>query len=113
MWSRKEKDNTENIKYYRLMLGKKSINADLCMQNNCTGVDFGLHMNLKNELVEDWKVFNKKFIPLYLEKHQDNSKVRAGMACAMIYTIMTYAKAILGERNSWIKYSLNKSCLTL
>lgn len=25
----------------------------------------------------------------------------------------TYAKQTLGERNSWIKYSFNKSCLTL
>ena len=87
MRSRMDKSSEVSLQYYRLMLGRKSSNADTCIQNNFIGVDFGLNFNLSNELVDEWKVFNKKFIPEYLKTHPDSSKVKAGLACGMIHTM--------------------------
>ncbi len=53
--------------YYRLMLGAKSVHAADCLKGNFVGVDFGLQQDLTNELPEDWREFNKKFRPVYLQ----------------------------------------------
>ena len=50
------------------MLGSKSIHAQECYQGNFIGVDFGIHQDLSNDLPDNWREFNKKFIPVYLEK---------------------------------------------
>lgn len=76
-------ENQKN--YFRLMLGRKSVNAEECFKNNYVGVDFSFNFNLQDELVENWKDFNEKFIPIYLESHEDASKIKAGLACAMVY----------------------------
>jgi len=44
-------------------------------------------------LSENWRDFNKEFIPIYLEKHPDKSKIAAGLACGMLWTITKGVKA--------------------
>jgi restriction system protein len=78
--------------YYRLMLGGKSKYAEDCYKGNFIGVDFGMDIDLTGKLHDDWRSFNKQFIPLYLEKHPDKKKTTAGLACATIWTV---AKGIL------------------
>jgi restriction system protein len=73
--------------YYRIMLGKKSIHAEECFKGNFIGADFGIPMDLTEKLPDNWRDFNKKFIPIYLEKHPDKSKVAAGLACGFLWTI--------------------------
>lgn len=73
--------------YYRIMLGRKSIHADECYKGNFIGADFGITVDLTGKLPDDWKDFNKKFIPVFLEKHPDKTKVTAGLACGALYTI--------------------------
>jgi len=73
--------------YKRIMLGSKSIYANECYNGNFIGADYGLHTDLTNELPENWRDFNKKYIPKWLELHPDKSKVAAGLACGMLWTI--------------------------
>lgn len=73
--------------YYRIMLGKKSIYAQKAHEGNFIGADFDLDIDLTNRLPDNWREFNKQFIPRYLEKHPDKTKVAAGLACGFLYTI--------------------------
>ena len=54
--------------YYRVMLGKKSIHAAECFAGNFIGTDFGIDQDLTKKLPEEWREFNKEFIPIYLAK---------------------------------------------
>jgi restriction system protein len=38
-------------------------------------------------LPDNWRDFNKHFIPVYLENHKDKKKIAAGLACGMLWTI--------------------------
>lgn len=69
------------------MLGRKSLYAEEAHTGNFVGADFGLDMDLSNKLPENWRDFNKEFIPIFLEKHLDKTKVAAGLACGMLWTI--------------------------
>lgn len=73
--------------YYRIMLGRKSKYANEAFAGNFIGADFIREVDLTGKLPEDWKDFNRKFIPIYLEKRPDKSKVAAGLACGSLWTI--------------------------
>jgi restriction system protein len=73
--------------YYRLMLGKKSVHADSCLTGGFVGTDFGIHQDLTGQLPDEWRAFNKEFIPIYLEKWPDKTKIAAGLACGAIWTV--------------------------
>jgi restriction system protein len=69
------------------MLGRGSKYADECLAGNFIGVDFDLDNDLSDQLPENWRDFNKSFIPVYLEKHPAKNKIAAGLACGMTWTI--------------------------
>jgi len=73
--------------YYRVMLGQRSIYADECYKNNFIGAGWLEDVDLTNKLPDNWREFNKKFIPLLLEKDPSKTKVSAGLACGMLWTI--------------------------
>ena len=73
--------------YFRIMLGEKHSFADKCHQETWFGGGWGINFDLTKELPENWRDFNKKFIPVYLEKNPGKSKVTAGLACGMLHTI--------------------------
>ena len=73
--------------YYRVMLGAKSAHAEECFKGNFIGTDFGIKMDLKNELPENWREFNHKFIPLYLKDRPGKTKIAAGLACGALWTV--------------------------
>jgi len=73
--------------YFRIMLGKKSVYAEEAYKGNFIGSDFGVDIDLTNKLPDNWRKFNKEFIPKYLEKHPEKSKVAAGLACGFLHTI--------------------------
>lgn len=76
-----------NKRYVRVMLGRASAFAELCFNESFIGADFDIHQDLKNELPEDWREFNKKFIPVFMKNRPDKSKVAAGLACGALWTI--------------------------
>lgn len=73
--------------YYRVMLGGKSIHAQECFKGGFIGTDFLIKNNLANDLHENWREFNKKYIPIWLESHPDKSKVSAGLSCGALWTV--------------------------
>lgn len=73
--------------YYRVMLGGKSVHAQECFKGNFIGTDFLIKNNLTNDLHENWREFNKKYIPIWLESHPDKSKVSAGLSCGALWTV--------------------------
>ncbi len=76
------------MKYYRrIMLGRKSIYAEKCFAENFIGTDFDIGMDLTNRLPPDWRTFNKEFIPIYIARHPDMTKIGAGLACGMLWTV--------------------------
>lgn len=73
--------------YYRIMLGQKSVYAKEAHDGNYIGAGWLPDIDLAGKFPDNWREFNKKFIPLYLEKNPDKKKVSAGLACGMLYTI--------------------------
>jgi restriction system protein len=73
--------------YYRVMLGKKHSFVEEGRTGNFVGVDFGLDQDLKGRLPEDWKPFNREFIPIFLAKNPEKTKISAGLACGMLWTL--------------------------
>jgi restriction system protein len=73
--------------YYRLMLGRKSIHAAEGFLGNFIGVDFEVYQNLTAELPDDWRHFNKKFIPVFLSNHPDKTRISAGLACGALWML--------------------------
>lgn len=73
--------------HYRIMLGAKSAYAKQCHDESWFGGGWDFDQDLSAERKDDWRDFNAKFIPVYLAQHPDKSKVAAGLACGMLYTI--------------------------
>lgn len=73
--------------YYRLMLGKRSAYAEDCFNGGFVGVDFGIQQNLSGRLPDEWRAFNKEFIPIYLENRPEKTKIAAGLACGAVWTV--------------------------
>ncbi len=69
------------------MLGAKSMYADQCYTGQFIGAHYDINMDLSNELPDNWRDFNKKFIPIWLSKYPDRSKVAAGLSCGTLWTI--------------------------
>lgn len=75
------------MKYYRLMLGQGSCYATQCFAEGFVGADFDIHRDLQNSLPEGWQEFNREFIPVYRAARPEKSKIAAGLACGMLWTI--------------------------
>jgi len=73
--------------YNRIMLGSGGKYAEECFKGNFIGVDYDIEMDLTNKLPDNWREFNSKFIPVWFEKNPGRSKVAAGLACGMLWTI--------------------------
>jgi restriction system protein len=69
------------------MLGKGSQHAAECFAGNFIGVDFDLNVDLTDKLPENWRDFNREFIPIYQERHPSKNKIAAGLACGMTWTV--------------------------
>ena len=69
------------------MLGPKSVHAEACFAGGFVGTDFGIHQDLTGRLSDEWRAFNKEFIPIYLEKWPNKTKIAAGLACGAIWTV--------------------------
>jgi len=74
-------------KYYRIMLGAKSAYAAQCFAEGFIGADYGIREDLTGKLSDNWKEFNKALIPVFLQSHPDKTKIGAGLACGMLWTV--------------------------
>ena len=74
-------------KYYRIMLGRRSVNADVCKKESFNGADFAMKFSFEGNLPENWRDFNKHYIPKYLDINPGKSKIAAGLACGALHTV--------------------------
>jgi len=73
--------------YYRVMLGRQSVYAAECFSGGFIGANFEIAEDLTGKLPDEWRAFNKAFIPVYLAGHPGKSRVTAGLACGALWTI--------------------------
>lgn len=73
-------------KYYRILLGEGNKFAKQCFEENFVGVDYQFP-DLTDKISDNWKDFNREFIPIFLKIHPNSSKIRAGLACGMTHTL--------------------------
>lgn len=73
--------------YYRIMLGKKSVHAAECFAGGFLGADYGIHQDLSGQLPDEWREFNKVWVPVYLARSPHKTKIGAGLSCGMLWTI--------------------------
>ena len=69
------------------MLGRKSVHAKQGFDGNFIGVDFEIPQDLTHKLPEEWRKFNREFIPIFLAGHPDKTKIGAGLACGFLWTV--------------------------
>lgn len=75
-------------KYNRVMLGKGSMYAKMCREEGYIGADFDIHVDLSDSLYENWRDFNKKFIPMWMENVPGKTMTAAGLSCGALWTIV-------------------------
>lgn len=73
--------------FYRVMLGRKSIYATTGIESSVIGANFEINQDLSSDLPDNWRVFNEKFIPIFLAGHPDKTKIGAGLACGALWTV--------------------------
>lgn len=73
--------------YYRLMLGRQSAHAAECFAGGFIGVDYEIEQDLTGKLPDEWREFNKEFIPVYLSNHPGKTRIGAGLACGAVWTV--------------------------
>ena len=73
--------------YYRIMLGRKSAFAEEAYKGNFIAAGFIRDKDLTNCLPNNWRDFNKEFIPLFIQQNPGKTKISAGLACGMLWTI--------------------------
>ena len=75
-------------KYNRVMLGRGSKYAKTCHENGYIGANFDINIDLSDFLYDNWRDFNAKFIPIWMENVPGKSKTSAGLACGFLWTIV-------------------------
>jgi predicted Mrr-cat superfamily restriction endonuclease len=73
--------------YYRVRLGEGGKNAEECLAGGFIGTDFSIREDLAGRLPEDWRSFNREFIPIIIEADPGKSRVAAGLNSAALWTV--------------------------
>ncbi|MFM7187574.1 MAG: restriction endonuclease, partial [Armatimonadota bacterium] len=73
--------------YYRVMLGQKSAYADQCIAEGFIGAHYDIDQDLTDHLPDEWRQFNKAFIPKYLAIRPEKTRIGAGLACGALWTV--------------------------
>ena len=74
-------------KYFRVMLGAKSVHAEQCHAEGFIGTDFLIAEDLTRRLPDDFRAFNNEFIPIYLRNRPDKTRIGAGLSCGALWTV--------------------------
>jgi len=69
------------------MLGKGSEHAETCFKESFIGLDYGIKQDLTGRISENWREFNREFIPIFLENRPGKSKIAAGLACGALWVV--------------------------
>lgn len=70
------------------MLGHQSAYAKVCRQENYIGANFDIDEDLSDFLFDNWRDFNKKFIPIFMKNVPGKSVTSAGLSCGFLWTVV-------------------------
>lgn len=73
--------------YYRVMLGKGSEHAKECFESNSIGAGYIFGKDLTGKFPNEWRAFNKEYIPVFLAANPGKTKIGAGLACGALWTV--------------------------
>jgi restriction system protein len=73
--------------YYRVFLGSGGKFADQALEEGWVGTGWIDNADLTGRFPDNWKDFNAEFIPLVMDHDDVRSKVGAGLACGMTWTL--------------------------
>jgi len=73
--------------YFRVMLGAKSAYAALCHEQGFIGADYQIAQDLSADLFDNWRDFNQKYRPIFLDAHPEKTMIWAGLACGALWTV--------------------------
>jgi restriction system protein len=73
--------------YNRVMAGPRSVYASQCFNEGFIGVDYEMPFDLTGRLPENWRDFNREFIPVYMASHPGKTRIAAGLACGFVWTL--------------------------
>jgi restriction system protein len=73
--------------YNRVMAGTKSVYAAQCFNEGFIGIDYEINVDLTGKLPENWRDFNREFVPIYMSNHPNKTKIAAGLACGFTWTL--------------------------
>jgi restriction system protein len=68
-------------------LGAQARFLQECLDGNFIGVDFGFGEDLSGQFPDEWREFNKEWVPRWLELHPGKSRVAAGLSCALTWVL--------------------------
>jgi len=74
-------------RFCRIILGKQHAFFQECFTTGYVGLDHDIPQDLTDQLPDDWRPFNKKFIPIYLERNPERTRIAAGLACGNLWTV--------------------------
>lgn len=61
--------------------------VDECYTGGFIGAHYDIDQDLTNQLPDEWRHFNKAFIPKYLAIHPEKTKIGAGLACGALWSV--------------------------
>jgi len=73
--------------YYRVRLGEAGRYAEECRAGGFIGGHWDFKEDLTPYFVDGYRGFGKQCKPIFLERNPDKTKVAAGLACGMLWTI--------------------------
>lgn len=74
-------------KFYRVSLGKSGVNAAQAKSEGWVGTGWMSNIDLTGAFPSEWRDFNKKYIPIAMDTDGIKSRVGAGLACGMTWTV--------------------------
>ena len=77
----------KQLKFLRLRTGREHQWFETFYQGEYIAVGYGLDIDLSSSLYENWRDFNKKFIPEIIKREPNKSRVGAGLNCGVIWTL--------------------------
>jgi restriction system protein len=69
------------------MLGRASVHASECFEQGFIGADFDIREDLTFRLPDQWKDFNREFVPIVMATDPEKSKIGAGLSCGSLWTV--------------------------
>lgn len=72
---------------YRVFLGRGAVHAQQALTEGWVGTGWLEGMNLEGRFKDSFKDFNAEFVPVVMESNKIETKVAAGLACGMTWTL--------------------------